>query len=159
MMFQMMRISTASPSAAFTRSPISLRARLKVVVAGPYPPRRISIGRRGIGAPGVDAPRERIACLRLACGAKMRGMRDYWLSKLCFDLQDPARVAEYRRDRDAVLSRYPLKPEVRAAVLADDVGALARLTNPYLLRYYFAAAGMPDADFIARLRASAPADG
>ena len=22
-------------------------------------------------------------------------MRDYWLSKLCFDLQDPARVAEY----------------------------------------------------------------
>ncbi len=80
-------------------------------------------------------------------------MLDYWLSKLCFDLQDPARVAEYRRDRDAVLSRYPLKPEVRAAVLADDVGFMARLTNPYLLRYYFAATGMPDAEFIARLRA------
>ena len=79
-------------------------------------------------------------------------MRDYWLSKLCFDLQDPARVAEYRRDREAVLARYPLKPEVRAAVLADDVVALARRTNPYLLRYYFAAAGMPDAEFIARLR-------
>ena len=89
----------------------------------------------------------------------MRDMRDYWLSKLCFDLQDPVRVAEYRRDRDAVLAGYPLKPEVRAAVLADDVGALARLTNPYLLRYYFAAAGMPDAEFIARLRASAPAHG
>ena len=86
-------------------------------------------------------------------------MRDYWLSKLCFDLQDPARVVEYRRDRDAVLARYPLKPDVRAAVLADDVGALARLTNPYLLRYYFAAAGMPDAEFIAQLPASAPADG
>ena len=87
-------------------------------------------------------------------------MRDYWLSKLCFDLQDAARVAEYRRDRETVLARYPLRPEVRAAVLADDVGALARLTNPYLLRYYFAAAGMPDAEFIARLRASAaPADG
>lgn len=84
----------------------------------------------------------------------MRRMRDYWLSKLCFDLQDPARVAEYRRDREAVLARYPLKVEVRAAVLADDVGALARLTNPYLLRYYFAAAGMPDAQFIARLRAA-----
>ena len=85
----------------------------------------------------------------------MRGMRDYWLSKLCFDLQEPARVAEYRRDRGAVLDRYPLKPEVRAAVLADDVAALARLTNPYLLRYYFAAAGMPDGEFIARLRAGA----
>ena len=86
----------------------------------------------------------------------MHGMRDYWLSKLCFDLQDGALAAEYRRDRKAVLSRYALKPEVRAALLADDVGGLARLTNPYLLRYYFFAAGMPDADFIARLRASAP---
>jgi aromatic-ring opening dioxygenase LigAB LigA subunit len=87
-------------------------------------------------------------------------MRDYWLSKLCFDLQDPARVAEYRRDRDVVLGRYPLKPDVRAAVLADDVAALARLTNPYLLRYYFAAAGMPDAAFIAHLRVGArPTDG
>jgi Aromatic-ring-opening dioxygenase LigAB, LigA subunit len=86
-------------------------------------------------------------------------MRDYWLSKLCFDLQDPARVAEFRRDRDAVLSRYPLKPEVRAAVLADDVVFLAPLTNPYLLRYYFSAAGMPDAEFIARLRAGAIAHG
>ena len=83
-------------------------------------------------------------------------MRDYWLSKLCFDLQDPACVADYRRDRAAVLDRYPLKPEVRAAVLADDVAVLARLTNPYLLRYYFAAAGMPDAEFIARLRTGAP---
>jgi hypothetical protein len=82
-------------------------------------------------------------------------MRDYWLSRLCFDLQDPARAAEYRRDCKAVLSRYPLTPEVEAAVLADDVAFLARLTNPYLLRYYFAAAGMPDADFIARLRAGA----
>ena len=85
-------------------------------------------------------------------------MRDYWLSKLCFDLKDPARVAQYRRDREAVLDRYPLKPEVRAAVLADDVAGLARLTNPYLLRYYFAAAGMPDAEFIARLRADADKD-
>ena len=82
-------------------------------------------------------------------------MRDYWLSKLCFDLQDPARVADYRRDRAAILDRYPLKPEVRAAVLADDVAALAGLTNPYLLRYYFAAVGMADAEFIARLRAGA----
>ena len=36
-----------------------------------------------------------------------------------------------------MLARYRLKPEVRAAVLADDVAVLARLVNPYLLRYYF----------------------
>jgi len=83
-------------------------------------------------------------------------MRDYWLSKLCFDLLEPARATEYRQDREAVLKRYPLKPEVRAAVLDDDVAFLARLINPYLLRFYFSAVGMPDADLIARLRAGVP---
>jgi hypothetical protein len=81
-------------------------------------------------------------------------MTDYWLSKLFFDLQTPARAAAYRADRASILKDYPLKPEVRAAVLADDVAYLARLVNPYLLRFYFSSAGMSDADFIAKLRAS-----
>jgi hypothetical protein len=76
---------------------------------------------------------------------------DYRLSKLMFDLQSPALVAEFRRDRDAVLERYALKPDVRRAMLDDDVPALAKLVNPYLLRYYFGYRGMSDADFIARL--------
>jgi hypothetical protein len=84
-------------------------------------------------------------------------MTDYWLSKMFFDLQSPAAVAEYRANRATVLDRYPLKPEVRAAVLADDVGALAQLVNPYLLRYYFTAAGMPDKIFIEKLRESGQA--
>ncbi len=82
-------------------------------------------------------------------------MTDYWLSKMFFDLQSPAAVAEDRANRAAVLDRYPLTPEVRAAVLADDVGHLARLVNPYLLRYYFTAAGMPDKVFIQKLRETA----
>ena len=82
-------------------------------------------------------------------------MTDYWVSKLFFDLQQPELAAEYRTDRSAVLARYPLKPEVRAAVLADDVAALARLANPYLLRYYFTTIGTPDDVFIRRLRESA----
>ena len=52
-------------------------------------------------------------------------MRDYWLSKLFFDLQTPAAAAEYRTSREAVLARYPQKPEVRAAIAANDVAALA----------------------------------
>lgn len=80
---------------------------------------------------------------------------DYWLSKLFWDLQQPAAQTEYRADRNAVLNRYPLKPEVRAAVMADDVAALSRLSNPYLLRFYFFAVGMRDDEFIARLRAMA----
>ena len=83
-------------------------------------------------------------------------MRDYWLSRLFFDLQSPPAAAEYRADRARFLNRYTLKPEVRAAVERDDVAYLARLVNPYLLRFYFHASGMPEDDFLRRIRASAP---
>ena len=36
-------------------------------------------------------------------------MRDYWLSKLFFDLQSPTLAAEFRANRDAVLARYPVE--------------------------------------------------
>ncbi len=86
-------------------------------------------------------------------------MRDYWLSKFFYDVQSAA--AEYRADRAAFIARYPLKPAVKAAVAADDVGTLARYVNPYLLRFYFAASGMKDDEFIRKLRESArgPAPG
>jgi hypothetical protein len=84
-------------------------------------------------------------------------MRDYWLSKLFFDLQSPATAEEYRAARGKVLDRYPLKPEVRAAVERDDVAYVARLVNPYLLRFYFHMSGMPEDDFVRKIRASAPA--
>jgi hypothetical protein len=79
-------------------------------------------------------------------------MRDYWLSKLFFDLQSPALADEYRAGRSTVLDRYPLKPEVRAAVESDDVGTLSKLVNPYLLRFYFLMAGMPEDEFLRRIR-------
>ncbi len=84
-------------------------------------------------------------------------MTDYWLSKLFFDLQDRAAAAEYRADRAKVLERYPLKPEMRQAVVADDVTVLAKHVNPYLLRYYFQVVGMADDVFIRRLREGAAA--
>ena len=79
-------------------------------------------------------------------------MRDYWLSKLFFDLQNPAAAAEYRSQREQVLSRYPLEPHVKTAILESNVPFLAKRTNPYLLRYFFFAAGMKDEEFIRRLR-------
>lgn len=86
-------------------------------------------------------------------------MRDYWLSKLFFDLQDPARAAEFRAGRAPVLDRYALKAEVRAAVEADDVAYLAPLVNPYLLRFYFLVAGMADDEFLRRIRATGAGHG
>ena len=82
-------------------------------------------------------------------------MRDYWLNKLFFDLQDPAAAAEYRAGRAPVLDRYMLKPAVRAAVETDDVVYLVALVNPYLLRFYFFVAGMPEDEFLRRIRGSA----
>jgi hypothetical protein len=79
-------------------------------------------------------------------------MTDYWLSKMFFDLQSPAAAAEYRADRSKVLDRYKLEPSVRQAVLENNVAFLARRTNPYLLRYFFFAAGMKDNEFIGKLR-------
>jgi hypothetical protein len=81
---------------------------------------------------------------------------DYWLSKLMFDLQDPASAALWKADRVAILDRYPLRPEIRKAVLQDDIELLSRHVNAYLLRFYFTICGMTDAEFISGLRAIQP---
>ena len=77
---------------------------------------------------------------------------DYWLSKLFYDLQQPALAAEYRADPEAVLERYPVSGPIREALRDDDVATLAPRVNAYLLRYYFGIIGMPDATFIAKIR-------
>jgi len=82
-------------------------------------------------------------------------MTDYWLSKLFFDLQRGELGAAYRADRAKVLEHYPLQPEIKAALLRDDIAVLAPLVNPYLLRYYFSCIGTSDAVFIDGLRAAA----
>jgi hypothetical protein len=77
---------------------------------------------------------------------------DYWLSKLFFDLQNPAAAAEYRAGRAAVLQRYELEDGVREALLHDDIATLAGRVNPYLLRYYCTASGMAEAEFLRKIR-------
>jgi hypothetical protein len=81
-------------------------------------------------------------------------MTDYWLSKLFFDLQrDGKLAAEFRSDMAAVIGRYEIKPEIRKALLEDDVGTIAPRVNAYLLRFYFQIRGMPESEFMARLHA------
>jgi hypothetical protein len=86
-------------------------------------------------------------------------MTDYWLSKLCFDLQKADAAAAYRADRARVLRDYPLDADVRAALDAEDVAWLAPRVNAYLLRYYFTAVGMADDVFMRKLGARRGADG
>jgi hypothetical protein len=84
---------------------------------------------------------------------------DYWLSKLMFDLQNPASAAKWKDDRVAILDQYPLRPDARAAVLDDDIEFLSRHVNAYLLRFYYSICGASDAEFIARLHALQPGKG
>jgi len=79
-------------------------------------------------------------------------MRDYALSKLFFDLQNPALAAEYRANPDSILKKYSLSEKTRKAIAENDVTYLAARTNPYLLRYFFFTVGMKDAEFIQKLR-------
>ena len=79
-------------------------------------------------------------------------MRDYWMSKLFFDLQDPAVAERFRADKEPFLESYRLEDGVKAAIRANDVPYLAGRTNAYLLRYFFFAIGMKDDEFARRLR-------
>jgi len=78
-------------------------------------------------------------------------MRDYWLSKLFFDLQQPALAAQFRADPASVMAKYPLDERVKRAIAENDAPFLAERTNAYLLRYYFFAVGMKDDEFVRRL--------
>ena len=79
-------------------------------------------------------------------------MRDYWMSKMFFDLQDPVLAAQFRDGKEQFIGKYPLEERVRKAILDDDVPYLAARTNAYLLRYFFFASGMKDDEFMRRLR-------
>ena len=80
---------------------------------------------------------------------------DYWLSKLMYDLQDAELRKRFHEDPDAVLARYPLKPDVRQAVLDGNIPFLQPLVNAYLLRFFFGYRGMGDTEFIAAVRTCA----
>lgn len=79
---------------------------------------------------------------------------DYWLSRMIFDLtRNPADIAAWRQDRRAIMDRYPLRPEIREAVLTDDMEVLTRHVNAYLLRFYFGLCGMSEPELLGRLNA------
>ena len=74
------------------------------------------------------------------------------MSKMFFDLQDAGLAARFRENREEVFKNYVLDEKVKQAIRDNDVPFLAARTNPYLLRYFFFAAGMKDDEFMRRLR-------
>ena len=78
-------------------------------------------------------------------------MTDYWLNKMFFDLQGPGGKERWRDDRLAVLDDYPLKPDLRQALIDDDFSVIYPAANPYLLRFHLLISGYEDAASIALL--------
>lgn len=79
---------------------------------------------------------------------------DYWLSRMIFDLsRNPADIPAWRQDRRPIMDRYPLRPEIREAVLTDDMQVLTRHMNAYLLRFYFGMCGMSEPELLNCLHA------
>src|SRR5690349_2530417 len=130
-------------------------ARRCAVAAEQAWPQALRKGNRGAGAfhggCGRARPGEARGCMIAPVGRGACIVRDYWLNKLFFDIQKPELAAQYKENREAVLSRYPLSAELHRAVLNDDLAALAPYVNAYLLRFYFAICGVNDAEFIRRL--------
>ena len=79
-------------------------------------------------------------------------MRDYWLNKLFFDIQQPELAARYKKDRDAVLARYPMNAELRRAVLEPTTSRRwCRTSTPICCASITRSCGVKDAEFIQRL--------
>ena len=75
-------------------------------------------------------------------------MTDYWVNKLIFELQGPDGKDLWTNHRAETIARYPISPEIRQALLEDDIGALLPLVNPYLMRFYLLVSGYGDKESI-----------
>ena len=78
----------------------------------------------------------------------------YAVDNVLFELHhNPEDLAAYGRDPEAYLARFRLTPELRRAILANDVAALYLCgTNPYLLRAHCIGMRIPEDVSLAALR-------
>ena len=77
------------------------------------------------------------------------------MQKFLFDInRDQGVQQQFHAELPALLNRYGLNPEERAAIISRDIGLLYVLgANGQLLMHYAAFLGMPWAGYIAAMRA------
>jgi hypothetical protein len=78
----------------------------------------------------------------------------YQLQKLLYAVnRGGAEQAAYREEREALLARYELADEERAALREPDIGLLYVLgVNPQILMHFAAALGIDWFDYVARMQ-------
>lgn len=79
----------------------------------------------------------------------------YWMNKVLYEVHHVASHLErYRADPDAYMNDIPLATELKAAIRANDIGAMYLAgVNPYLLRAHCLGLHIPEPVFLQSLRA------
>lgn len=79
----------------------------------------------------------------------------YWIDRVLFDTQhQPAEMARFRADPKTYMAALPIADTAKAALVDLDIGGLYRAgANPYLLRAHCLGLGVPEAQYLAALRA------
>jgi protocatechuate 4,5-dioxygenase alpha chain len=79
----------------------------------------------------------------------------YWIDRVLFDTQhQPDAMARFRADPQAYMAALPIAESAKAALIDLDIGGLYLAgANPYLLRAHCLGLGVPEAQYLAALRA------
>ena len=82
-------------------------------------------------------------------------MEAYWIDRVLYDVQhDPDHSARFRADPDGYLSAVPLPDSAKRDLKVNDIGRLYLWgSNPYLLRTHCLQLQVPEAEYLAALRA------
>jgi hypothetical protein len=79
----------------------------------------------------------------------------YWIDRVLYDTQhDAAQMKRFRADPTAYLRGMPLSPDAKQALVENNIGALYLAgANAYLLRAHCLGLNVPEAEYLAALRA------
>jgi protocatechuate 4,5-dioxygenase alpha chain len=85
----------------------------------------------------------------------------YWIDRVLYDTQHkPAQMALFRADSAAYMATMPMSDAAKQALRDTDIGALYLAgANPYLLRAHCLGLRIPEARYLAALRAVAAEPG
>lgn len=79
----------------------------------------------------------------------------YWMNRVLYDIHHvDSHLQRYKADPDAYMAHIPLAEGMKAAIRDNDIGAMYLAgVNPLLLRAHCLGLQIPEATFVASLRA------
>lgn len=87
----------------------------------------------------------------------MPSIEAYWIDRILFDVHHvPGHLEKYRAGPDQYMAEIPLSTELKGLIRDNKIGEMYLAgANPYLLRAHCLGLRIPEAEFLASLRAVA----